>query len=357
MIGASAGGVETLRRVVAGLQADLPAAVCIVLHVAPSSPSALAKILDRAGPLPCRSACDGDWLRPGEILVAPPDRHLVVHDGRIRLTAGPRENGHRPAVDALFRSAATARGARVVGVILSGTRDDGSVGMAAIKARGGATIVQDPDEALYPGMPASALANVAVDAVVPSTLVAETLTAMVNGAYGPAEAAQSPAGDHAGDSWLSDDRGDSPVSEADSDQPAREDRPSAEVLTTICPECGGVLGEREEAGVTHWECRVGHRYSPESLVNAQAQAVEAALWAAIRGLEDHGALLERTASRLQRSGRTTSAQALRNRASDICAQAKAVRDAFARTPPGTLGDAQLERPDDAPHDPYEGTAR
>ncbi len=338
MIGASAGGVETLRRVVAGLPADLPAAVCIVLHVAPSSPSALAKILDRASPLPCHAASDGDWLRPAEILVAPPDRHLVVHGGRVRLTAGPRENGHRPAVDVLFRSAATARGARVVGVILSGTRDDGSVGLAAIKARGGAAIVQDPEEALYPGMPASALANVAVDAVVPSTLVAETLTAMVKGEYSPARAAPHPRSGEA------------------NDPPASDDQSFGEILTTICPECGGVLGEREEAGVTRWECRVGHRYSPESLVKAQADAVEAALWAAIRGLEDHGALLERTASQLHRSGRTASARTLHDRASDISEQAQAVRDAFAGAAPGEFADADLGAPDAGASPPDEGIA-
>jgi two-component system chemotaxis response regulator CheB len=318
VIGASAGGVETLRRVVAGLPADLPAAVCIVLHVAPSSPSALAKILDRAGSLPCRTARDGDWLKPGEILVAPPDRHLVVHDGRIRLTAGPRENGHRPAVDVLFRSAAAARGSRVVGIVLSGTRDDGSVGLAAIKAHGGATIVQDPEEALYPGMPASALANVVVDAVVPSTLVAETVAAMVAGEHPPPRTATRPL--------------------------AGADSPSSERMTTICPECGGVLREREEAGVTHWECRVGHRYSPESLVNAQAETVESALWAAVRGLEDHGALLHRTATRMESSGEAVSARAMFGRASEISEQAKAVREAL-----GDLRPAEsVTRADPAP---------
>lgn len=185
VIGASAGGVEVLTRVARGLPADLRAAICIVLHVAPGSPSMLAHILGRAGPLPCRSARDGERLRQGVIFVAPPDHHLMIEDGHVRVTSGPRENGHRPAIDVLFRSAAAAFGGRVVGVVLSGTRDDGSAGLAVIKASGGATIVQDPKEAMYSGMPASAIANVAVDAIVPSELVASTIAAMVRGEAPP----------------------------------------------------------------------------------------------------------------------------------------------------------------------------
>jgi two-component system, chemotaxis family, protein-glutamate methylesterase/glutaminase len=181
VIGASAGGVETLRRVVGGLPPGLPAAICIVLHIAPSSPSALAGILSRAGALPCRPANDGEPLCLGEIRVAPPDRHLVIDDGGMRLTIDPREDHHRPSVNVLFRSAAAARGARVIGIILSGTRDDGTAGLAAIKAGGGAAIVQDPAEAVYPGMPTSALEHVSVDAVVPSSEIAETIASMVNG--------------------------------------------------------------------------------------------------------------------------------------------------------------------------------
>jgi two-component system, chemotaxis family, protein-glutamate methylesterase/glutaminase len=180
VIGSSAGGVDALKRVVAGLPPDLAATVCIVLHVAPSSPSLLARILARSGRLACRQAEDGEPLRLGEILVAPPDRHLVIEEDHVRLTAGPREHGHRPAVNALFRSAAHAADGRVVGVVLSGNQNDGTAGLAAIKAHGGVAIVQDPEDALYPGMPASAVANVVVDAIVRSEDVAAAIAAMVN---------------------------------------------------------------------------------------------------------------------------------------------------------------------------------
>jgi two-component system chemotaxis response regulator CheB len=310
VIGASAGGVETLRRVVAGLPTDLPAAVCIVVHIAPGSPSALPKILARAGPLPCRSAQDGQALRPGEILVAPPDHHLEVEDGHVRLTIGPRENGHRPAVDVLFRSAARALGNRVIGVVLSGTRDDGSAGLAVIKAGGGGAIVQDPEEALYGGMPASALAAVRVDAVVPSEQIAATVAAMVRGEGLPSGAGPSVA----------------------PDDPRQEN----DAATTICPECGGVLSERSEAGVTQWECRVGHRYSPTSLVDAQAEDVEAALWAAVRILEDRQGLLDRMADQLESRGQERSARSVRRRARQASEQAQLVRNALERAATTTL---------------------
>jgi two-component system chemotaxis response regulator CheB len=291
--------VEALKSVVAGLPDDLPAAVCIVLHIAPASSSALAGILARAGRLPCHAATDGDELEHGRILVAPPDHHLLVEDGRVRLSAGPRENGHRPAVDALFRSAAIARDSAVIGVVLSGTRDDGSAGLAVIKSRGGAAVVQDPDDALYAGMPASAIAHVAIDAVAPSRLVADAITALVRGDDMP-EGVRS-----------STPKGRLPNEHAD--------------LVLVCPECGGVLTERHEEGMPGWNCHVGHRYSPRSLVEAQGTAVEAALWTALRSLEDRAALLRGMADRAFMHGQRRSAQLFRLQAQQAQGQADLVR--------------------------------
>ena len=277
VIGASAGGVEVLTRVVKDLPADLPAAICIVLHISPGSPSMLAHILARAGSLPCRSARDGELLREGVILVAPPDHHLAIEDSQVRLSDGPRENGHRPAIDVLFRSAASALESRVVGVVLSGTRDDGAAGLAVIKANGGATIVQDPRDATYSGMPASAIANVTVDAIVPATLVARTIAAMVRGEDPPPEA-------HAYD-----------------------------------PEPGPPEGERVEPACP----------SPDTRADPPTDDVERALSAAIRVLVDHAALLQRMAQQAQERGQLRSARRSRRRSQAASQRAETVRQALA----------------------------
>lgn len=311
VIGASAGGVEALRKVAAGLPPDLAAAVCVVLHLSPSSPSALAAILSRAGPLPCRSASDEQTLRRGEIIVAVPDHHLVIDDGRARLTVGPRENGHRPAVDVLFRTAAAERGDRVVGVVLSGTRDDGAAGLAVIRAHGGATVVQNPQEALYSGMPTSALASGVADAVAPSNLIGQTVAAIVNGETLPAGITSNNGADDPGPGMP---------------------------LTSVCPECGGVLSEHATAGVPFWECHVGHRYSPDSFAAAQAANVEAALWTAVRALRDRAALLARMANQAEGRGQARSTDRFRAQAADARRQADSVLGALTQAAATTLRD-------------------
>ncbi|HWC81745.1 MAG TPA: chemotaxis protein CheB [Pseudonocardiaceae bacterium] len=165
VVGASAGGVEALRELTAGLPIDLPAAVLVVLHLPPGRGSALDAILDRVGPLPAVTARHGERLQAGTVYTAVPDQHLLVEADRIALSHGATENGYRPSVDALFRSAAMAWGSRVIGVVLSGTLGDGTVGLLAIKSRGGLAVVQDPRDALHRGMPDSALAQVTVDRV------------------------------------------------------------------------------------------------------------------------------------------------------------------------------------------------
>jgi two-component system chemotaxis response regulator CheB len=270
--------VEALTQIVGGLPEDFNAAVLVVLHIAPLGPSVLPSILARHGNLPAVNPTDGEALVPGRIYVAPPDRHLVVTRNRARVVAGPRENGNRPAADPLFRSVARHFGPRAAGVVLSGALDDGTNGLAAIKRAGGFTVVQDPDEAAFPGMPAHAIAEVKPDAIlrlaeIPSVLIdfVERMAAMS-------------AEDQVTEEYEEYEHGE--VTEPD--QP-----PSA--LT--CPDCGGTLWLVSDAPM-RFRCRVGHAFSSESLLVGKQNAVEAALWAAIVALQERADLSKRLLQRI-----------------------------------------------------------
>jgi len=177
-IGASAGGIQVLLRILESVPDDFDAAVLVTVHIG-NRRSLLPQILDRAGPLTADFAKHGEPIRHGRIYIAPPDQHMLVDDGYIELSSGPRENHFRPAIDPLFRSVAAAYGNRVVGLILSGALSDGAVGLAAIKAQGGLTIVQDPDDALVTGMPASALSYSEIDYVLTTQELVDRLSSIV----------------------------------------------------------------------------------------------------------------------------------------------------------------------------------
>src|SRR3954471_13680613 len=180
-IGASAGGLDPLRTVVKGLPGDLDATVLVVLHMAPEARSMLADILGRGTQLRVVAAEDGAAVEASTIVVARPGRHLLLDEDRIVLGGGPRENGHRPAVDPMMLSVAKAAGERACGVVLSGARDDGTVGLSAISEQGGTAIVQDPEEAVYPGMPSSALRQVPAATVLKADDITAALVSFVRG--------------------------------------------------------------------------------------------------------------------------------------------------------------------------------
>jgi two-component system, chemotaxis family, protein-glutamate methylesterase/glutaminase len=180
VIGASAGALDALRVLVPALPAGFPAPICVVVHTSPQSPGILGSILARAGALHAANAIDGERLRAGRIYVAPPDFHLTVEPGRVRVTRGPRENGFRPAIDPLFRSAAQVFGPGAIGVILTGNLDDGVAGLWAIKQLGGAAVIQEPADALFPALPDHAVRHVATDHVLPLANIAHKLISLTS---------------------------------------------------------------------------------------------------------------------------------------------------------------------------------
>ncbi|MEU4245371.1 chemotaxis protein CheB [Actinoplanes sp. NPDC026619] len=282
VVGASAGGVEALRSMVATLPPDLPAAVLVVLHVPRESPSALPSILARSGPLPARAAVDGEPLKPGRIYVAPADHHLLVLDDHVRVSPGPTENGHRPAIDPLFRSAARAAGPRVIAVVLSGTRDDGAVGAVVVAARGGTVVVQDPEDALHPAMPLAVMARLEPDHIAPAADLGALLAGLVAEPLDRTEPASA-------DDLLSDEVA------IDAFAPLTIDRITDAPGAFGCPSCGGALIELTDQEAPRYRCRVGHAWSPQSLLDEQAVATEGALWTALRALEEKSALGRRMA--------------------------------------------------------------
>jgi len=301
-IGASAGGVESLRRLVRELPRDLPAAVAVVLHLAPTSRSLLAQILSRSGPLPAHQASDKCVLEDGHVYVAMPDHHLIVEDHHLRVSRGATENGVRPAVDPLFRSAAAAFGRRVVGVVLSGSLDDGTAGLFDIKRRGGWTMVQDPAEALYPGMPISAIEHVAVDVVADSSSLGHHIVAALNGEL-PAVAAQTSALPEANDV-----------------------RPSG----MSCPDCSGQLWEMHAGDQVRYRCRVGHEWTGMALIDGQERALENALWAAARIVSERIQLTRKMLERASARSHHHVEHLLRNRLAELEDQDERLREALAQ---------------------------
>ena len=313
VVGASAGGVEALADLAASLPGDLHAAVFVVLHLPATGTSALPEILGRHGPLPASHVRDGEPIQPGQIYVAPPDHHVLLRTGHVHLSRGPRENGHRPAVDPLFRSAAREYATRVVGVVLSGALEDGTGGLLAIKSRGGIAVVQDPADALYPGMPGNALQHVEVDHVLPAAAMGELLARLI------ADSAETPADSAPTGMRVEVEMEGFSMEAFESDHPGR---PSG----FSCPECHGVLWQIRDGGLERYRCRVGHAWSPESLLTQQSEALEAALWMALRSLEERAALAWRLAEPARRRGHQITASRFEEQATEAQQAARTVRD-------------------------------
>jgi two-component system, chemotaxis family, protein-glutamate methylesterase/glutaminase len=312
VVGASAGGIEALTCIVSRLPADFPGSLFVVVHFPSYAASTLPRILSRAGSLPAYPAVDGDRIEPGRIYVASPDCHLHLADGHVHLTRGPKENGARPAIDPLFRTAARAYGHRVVGVVLSGNLNDGTAGLLAIKQAGGIAVVQSPDTALYPGMPQSALQHVPIDYVLPPEEIPGVLVQLAEETIEPVEV-----------TTMTDEETAAGVDEFSlADRHTQPGVPS----TMSCPECHGVLWEVKDQELVKFRCRVGHAYSAEALLAHQAENLEAALWTALRALEEHSALAKRMAARANSRGHAHSASNFTEQAMDAEHHASVIRN-------------------------------
>lgn len=334
VIGASAGGVEAISTIVSDLPRDLRATILIVLHLAKGR-SLLPEILSRAGRLPAVHPNDEDDLEYGRIYVARPDYHLVVEPGRVRVVHGPTENGCRPAIDPLFRSAARVYGPRVVGIVLTGSLDDGTAGLAAVKEAGGIAIVQDPDEAFAPSMPQSARAFVAIDHVLPVREIAVMVTELSREQTEP-----QPVSRAALVAPLEPDLGTPPLVLHEEDRPGK-------LSVFTCPECHGTLWEADEKGIVRFRCRVGHVYSAESMLAAQTDSVDRALWTALRSLEERAALTHRLAERARTRKHKWVARAFEERALAADEHAAVIRQLLInRTTMQEVPDTDVETPED-----------
>jgi two-component system, chemotaxis family, protein-glutamate methylesterase/glutaminase len=281
VIGGSAGAIAVLRQMASNLDADFPATICVVVHIAPDSPGYLAEIIASAGPLPAKMAEDGETLRGGMIYLARPDRHLIVDaEKRLRLGRGPKENLFRPAIDPLFRSAARFA-PRVAGIVLSGGLDDGAAGLAAIKARGGLAWVQDPSDAHSASMPRAAIRATEIDKVLQCGEIARAMS----------ELARAPESEQImaikTDDDLEFEIAAALGAEASVSDLAKVGAPSL----YACPDCHGAMVRLKSPGPERFRCHTGHAYTIESLREATFGRAQEALLSAVRSMEEYAALL------------------------------------------------------------------
>ena len=334
VVGASAGGMAALEKLVAGLPADLPAAVFVVWHLSPGVTSVLPAVLTKAGPLPALHPRDGDPIKPGRIYVGPNDHHMLLERGYIRVTKGPKENRFRPAIDALFRSAAYIYGTRVIGVVLSGSLDDGTAGLWAIKLRGGTAVVQDPADAVHRSMPLSALDNVKVDYTLPVAEIGPLLARLTREEAAP----------------------DTLIPAEERDKMEAEIKIAREVDSRIenilqygqlspftCPECHGVLALFRDGHIVRFRCHTGHAVSASTLLEASTEQVEMRLMDALRALDETIMLLNQLGEQYAKSGNTVAAEQCFNRARDAYERSRPIREAALNNEELTVDDLRQAR--------------
>jgi two-component system chemotaxis response regulator CheB len=287
VIGASSGGFQVLKELVSGLSADLPAAIFIVWHLPAEGRGILPDVFAKLTTWPVSHARDGEPIEHSRIYIAPPDRHMLIEEGRVRVTRGPKENRFRPAVDPLFRSAAFHYGPDVIGMILSGALDDGTSGLWTVKHRGGITIVQDPNDAEVPSMPENAIREVAVDYTVPVAAMPNLLAGLLKNKTTELRTKPAVRADDRESRQLQVEIGiatqDVPLETVIMD--------FGELTPYTCPDCHGVLSALRDGATTRFRCHTGHAFTADSLLETVTEDVENSLWNAVRGVDESVILL------------------------------------------------------------------
>lgn len=298
VIGASAGGLSALRRLFADLEPTLSATIFAVVHTSPAFPSYLAPLLAKSSSLPVKFAADGPFL-PGVIYVAPPDHHVVVERRAMTLSHGPRENRSRPAIDVTLRSAAISHGRAVIGVVLTGMLDDGTAGLFYVKRHGGIAIVQDPQDAEFPSMPANALEHVRVDYALPLDQVGPLLNRLSRQELAANEVANFPRATNGAEALM-----------------IEQDKESSNLTGYTCPECHGPISRIEDGSPIRFRCRVGHAFGLNSLAEAQGEYTEQVVWSALQALEAKAEIEENLLHDAQAAGDDAKVVALKKRVDD-----------------------------------------
>lgn len=317
VIGASAGGMEALQKLVSRLPADLPASLFVVWHLSPGLKSMLPSVLNKSGPLRAAHPQDGDRIEPGRIYVAPNDHHMLLEKGYVRITKGPKENRFRPAIDPLFRSAAYIYGPRVIGVVLTGALDDGTAGLWTIKLRGGTAVVQEPSDAMIRSMPLNALEHTPADHKAPVAEMGELLARLVRE---PAPALPEIGADE-------NEKTRREVKIAEGADPLEENVMGfGELSPFTCPECRGVLTMLREGRVTRFRCHTGHAVSASTLLHETGEIVEQKLWDGVRALDETVMLLNKLGEQLASGGDTHGAEQCFEKAREAHERAQAIRE-------------------------------
>jgi two-component system, chemotaxis family, protein-glutamate methylesterase/glutaminase len=317
-IGTSAGGFDALRFLAGEFAPDFEATVLVVIHLSSQFPSTLDAILTQAGPLPATFARDGEEPTKSHIYIAPPERHLLIENGQLRLGSGPRENHARPALDPLFRSVALSCGHRAIGAVLTGMLDDGAAGLQALKQCGGVTVVQDPSDAAFPGMPRSALTLSQPDHLVSLVSMPSLFEKLVRQPVG--QSTSLPAGIEYEVNIAKGGRGSMDAM----DRIARRS-------VLACPDCHGIMWEIDEGGLVRYRCHVGHAYSAELMSLAIDENLIRALGSALRALDERVAVVKTLQKQASEAGRTRIAESWASKVLQLECEAKVIRDAARHT--------------------------